>query len=163
MPLSTDVNLPKQHPARFPDKCVVCGGPPNTTVRLITGSIGWWTWLLWWFGMPFMVRVPTCTTCGWKLHLQRWLSLLLTIGVTVAVYFLIWPLVSDQVPRALRKWVMMGLALLCLMPLFLYEVFKPAAISITAYSDSVDYEFRNEELALEFAALNQDAEWVKIS
>ena len=35
--------------------------------------------------------------------------------------------------------------------------------NVTACSDSVDYEFRDEDLAFEFAQLNDDAEWVKVS
>src|SRR2546428_353963 len=126
MPLSTDVNLPKHHKARFPDKCVICGCPsPRSTVRVITGTIGWWTWLLWTFGRPFVVKVPACTLCGWRLHLQRLASLLVTIGLVFATLWLVWPLFSDHVPRAARKWVVMGLALLCVAPQVIYEVFFP--------------------------------------
>ena len=163
MPLSTDVNLPKQHKARFPDKCVVCGyTSPPSTVRLITGTIGWWSWLLWVFGKPFTVKAPACTVCGWRLHLQRLVSLFITIGLIVVAFWFLWPLVSDQLPRTARKWIMMGLALLCLAPQIFYEVYFPQPFDITAYSDSVDYEFRDEDMAYEFADLNEDATWVKI-
>lgn len=81
MPYSTDVNLPRNHKARFPDKCVVCGrSSPESTVRLITGSIGWWTWLLWHFGGVFTVTAPACSSCGRRLHLKRFESLLVIIA-----------------------------------------------------------------------------------
>lgn len=78
MPLSADVNLPKDHPPRFADKRVLCGrASPMSSVRVVTGSIGWWSWLLWAYGKPFTFRAPACRRCGWLFHLQRLLSLLL--------------------------------------------------------------------------------------
>jgi hypothetical protein len=163
MPLTTDVNLPKSHKARFPDKCVVCGRPsPESTVRLITGTMGWWTWLLWHFGWPFTVKAPACTFCAWRLYAGRLVSLLITIALCVITLWLVWPLFSDQVPRPARKWAMMGLILVCSSPYFIYQVFFPQPFDITAKSESVDYEFRDGDMAYEFAELNQDAEWVKI-
>jgi hypothetical protein len=163
MPLSTDVNLPKSHKARFPNKCVVCGRPsPESTVRLITGTIGWWTWLLWHFGESFTVRAPACASCGWRLHLQRLAGLLVTIGLVVVALWLVWPLVSEQVPRAARKWIALGLALICISPQIIWRTLFPYPFDITCFADSVDYEFRDEDIAQEFAELNQDAEWVKI-
>jgi hypothetical protein len=164
MPVSTDVNLPRRHKARFPDKCVVCGCPsPGSTVRLMTGTIGWWTWLLWHFGRRFTVRAPACAACAWRLHLGRLASVLITIALCAIVFWLVWPLISVQLPHPARKWVMMGAALICLTPYFLYQVLFPHPFDITAHSDSVDYEFRDEDMAYEFADLNHDAEWVKIT
>ena len=55
---STDINLPRTHSPRFPDRCVVCRcHTPNFHVRLITSSIGWWTWLFWWWGKPSSQRL----------------------------------------------------------------------------------------------------------
>lgn len=163
MPLSTDVNLPKKHKACFPNRCVVCGcSAPNSTVRLITGAIGWWTWLLWVFGKPFTVNAPACISCGWRLYLERFVNLLITVGLIVISIHYLWPLISDQFPRAVRKWIMMGLSLLCLAPQLIYKVFFPSPFEITAYSNSVDYEFRDEDMAYEFAELNESTAWVKI-
>ena len=163
MPLSTDVNLPKAHNARFPNRCVVCGcADPGSTVRLITGSIGWWTWLLWMFGNPFSVKAPACTWCGLRLHLNRLVSLLITLGLIAVAFVYLWPLVSDEFPRLARKWIMMGMALLCLVPQVIYELFFPHPFDITAHANSVDYEFGDAVMAYEFAKLNEDAAWVKI-
>ena len=41
------------------------------------------------------------------------------------------------------------------MPVILWEVFDPRAIDLTAYSTTVDYEFRDPADAAEFAALNR--------
>ena len=44
----------------------------------------------------------------------------------------------------------------------LYESFCPHPFDLTAYSKSVDYEFSDEEMAHEFAELNNDAAWLRI-
>ena len=58
---------------------------------------------------------------------------------------------------------MMGLALVCLLPQFIFEVFFAKPFDITAYADSVDYEFTSKEYAVDFAMLNVDAGWVKVN
>ena len=163
MPLTTDVNLPKTHTATFPTRCVRCNeDPEGNSLKIGTNSIGWWTALLWSFGSRFSVSVPACRGCGLRIRIQR-------IGGTVAILviaalfmFLVWPHLEDFIPRAFRKWAAMGLLLLCISPWFLWEVFFPPSFEITAYSESVDYEFRDSFYAHEFADLNQDAEWVRI-
>lgn len=57
---------------------------------------------------------------------------------------------------------MLLLGFVCLIPQFVYEAFFPQPFNITAYSESVDYEFRDEDSAIEFANLNDDAEWIEI-
>ena len=56
-----------------------------------------------------------------------------------------------------------GLALVCLLPQFMFEVFFAKPFDMTAYADSVDYEFTSKDHAVEFATLNCDAEWVKVN
>jgi len=164
MAMSTDVNLPKHHKAQFPDQCVVCKAEsPDSKVRLITGTTGWWSWLLWMFGKPFSVQAPACRRCSWQLHFQRFGSLLLTLALIYVAFWHVWPLLKIEVARPLQKWIMLGIALVCLLPQIFYEVVFPHPFSITAFSNSVDDEFRDEELAIEFANLNADADWVKIS
>src|SRR5262245_22627311 len=117
MALPTDVSLPRSHSARFPDRCVVCHrDEPTSQTRIITGTLGWWTWLLWWFGKPFLVKVPTCPVCGWRLHASRLLSLLVSIGILVAAYYWIWPSFKDLVPHGLRRPVQIAIVLVCLLP-----------------------------------------------
>jgi hypothetical protein len=164
MALSTDINLPRAHAARFPNRCVVCDKlGPASHVRLMTGTLGWWTWLLWWWGKPFVVKAPACGGCGWKLHGLRLLSLCVTIAIGAAMLWLIWPTVKDMVPRGLQKWAMMGLALVCLVPKLIFDIFYAKPFEITAYADNVDYEFASQDYAVKFAMLNIDAEWVKVN
>ena len=163
MPLSTDVNLPRNHPASFPSVCVRCGeDPANKTVRLWTHTLGWWTWVPWMFGRGFTTDVPACASCRWRIRLQRVGGLIITLAVAAAFMFLVWPYFGDLVARPIRKWVAMGSIFVCLTPYLLWETFFPPSIDITAYSNSIDYEFRDSDYAYEFAALNDDAAWVKI-
>ncbi len=163
MPLSTDVNLPREHVVRFPQRCVRCNADnEGRLIRLWTHTIGWWTWVFWMFGRPFSVRVPACSPCSRVIRCQRLGGLAITIGVTIVFLYFGWPWLDDFVARPIRKWVAMLAVILCLMPCFLWELFLPPAIDITAYSDNVDYEFRDPDYALEFAILNRDAEWVKV-
>ena len=58
---------------------------------------------------------------------------------------------------------MAGLALLAVSPQIIYELFYPKPFDVTAKSDSVDYEFTNEEVATDFAMFNLDAAWIKVN
>ncbi len=86
------------------------------------------------------------------------------LSITIAAVFMlfVWPHVDDFVARPVRRWVAMGLILICLAPYLVWETFFPPSIDITAFSESVDYEFRDSAYAHEFAELNRDAEWIKI-
>lgn len=54
----------------------------------------------------------------------------------------------------LKRWLVIGIVLVFLMPLALWETFFPPPFDITVCSDTVDYEFRDPDCAVEFAALN---------
>jgi hypothetical protein len=163
MSLSTDVNLPRSHAPQFPDRCVVCGAnEPKSTVTLLTGTQGWWTWILWTFGWPLIVKAPACRWCGWRLHIGRLCGLILTIAITLAAIWYVWPHMSAFVPRSIKIWAQAGLALTCLLPYILYQVFFPRPFDITAFSDSVDYSFRDRKAAFTFAISNSDAAWTKV-
>ncbi len=164
MALSTDVNLPRKHAARYPARCVRCGGENDgRTIRLWTHTIGWWTAIFWIFGWRFTTLAPACAKCSWRIRAQRIGGLLVTLAVAALFMTFIWPYLDDFVTPSLRKWVAMGLIIICLAPYFLWEIIYPPAIDITAFKDSVDYEFKDSAFAYEFAELNRDAEWVRIS
>ena len=157
MPLSTDVNLPKSHAPVFPDRCVACGvGSPDDSIRVATRAIGWWTVAFWHPGRRFTAQVPACTPCRRRMQRQKWLRLGIgglfgAVGVGVAV----WLLHGQRVP--FRQWLALGIALACMLPYLLWEVCFPRPIDLTAYSETVDYEFRDAGYAEEFAALNGTA------
>jgi len=154
MPISTDVNLPKSQLPFFPDRCVACGADaPDASYRVGTNAIGWWTLAFWSFGRRFRVDVPACDSCRDRMCRAWWLRLavnavVVAIGVGLALYLLRW----YQGP--FKRWFALGIALICLLPVILWEVFFPRPIDLTAYADTVDYEFRDPEYAEEFAELN---------
>ncbi len=157
-----DVNLPKSHSPVFPERCVRCGANSESySLRIWTHSIGWWT-VLGVFGRGFKVRVPACRGCGLRIRVQRVGELIAIFTITILVMFFVGPFLDEVVPRALRRWVAVGLVVVCMSPWFFWENFFPPYIGMTAYSKSVDYEFRDFDYASDFAELNSDAEWVKI-
>ena len=90
MPQSTDVNLPRNHSARFPSSCVRCGDDPaNGTVRLWTHTIGWSTWVFWMFGRGFSTHAPACAGCGWRIRFQRVGGVLLTLAIAGVFLFFV--------------------------------------------------------------------------
>lgn len=157
MPVSTDVRLSKFHPPVFQDRCVACGaGSPGATYRAGTSAIGWGTWALGTLGRRHTVEVPACVPCRGRMRRQRWLQLavnaaVIVVGVAVAGSLLQW----YQGP--FKRWLVMGVVLGCLLPLLVWETFFPRPFDMTAFSDTVDYEFRDPDYAIEFAALNQPA------
>ena len=87
---------------------------------------------------------------------QRWLQLAVNAvviagGVAVAGSLLRW----NQGP--FKRWLMLGIVLVCPVPVFLWETFYPRPFDMTAYSGTVDYEFLDPDYAAEFAALNRSA------
>lgn len=88
--------------------------------------------------------------------------MLLTIPTTIVALVVVWPQFQNSVPRGLRRWAMMCLALACLIPQIIFEASDAAPFDITAYTDSVDYEFASEDYAFDFSLLNHEAEWIKI-
>lgn len=158
-----NVNLPRSFEATFPQRCVVCERDnPGSSARIVTSSVGWWSLFTWWWGKPFAVKAPACSFCAWKLQWLRFVSLVvMLVTVTLALWF-VWPAVQGAIPRALQKMAMMGIALLCLLPQVLFEVFYARPFDVTAFEESVDYEFTSKRYAADFAVLNYGAEWVKI-
>ncbi len=155
MALSTDITLPRTQTPVFPDRCVACGVPcPETFIRVGTHSIGWWTILFWTHGARFSVNVPTCEPCRGKMIRQRWVRLaveaiFVAVGVSVAVYVL-----GGSLRGPLKRWLALLIVLLCMLPWFVWELVFPRPIDLTAYAHSVNFEFRDEDYAEEFAELN---------
>jgi hypothetical protein len=155
MSVSTDINLPKGHLPVFPDRCVACGADhPLGVYRTSTNAIGWWTLAFWSFGRRFTVEVPACEPCRNRMRRQRWVqftvdAIVIVIGVSAAMSLL------QSYHGPFKKWLILGIALLCLLPVVLWETFFPRPFDMTAFTDTVDYEFRDAAYAQEFALLNE--------
>lgn len=55
-----------------------------------------------------------------------------------------------------RQYVGVALACLVLLPYFVWEALFPPPFDITAYSDRIEYEFKDPVYAAEFAELNMN-------
>jgi hypothetical protein len=144
------VRLPRPVAAVFPDRCVVCRGTsPGSTTRIVardsfSEGVG-----------PFVVRVPCCRACAARLHAGLLWSLfrgVLVVAGAIAIGG--WFLLSRL------GWWLTALAVLglCCIGFFLVAVWnrlRPAAFSVDPHLTVIDYEFRDSELAREFALLNE--------
>ena len=154
MPLSSNVRLPLTQRAVFPDRCVRCGNlGPDDTIHVCTNAIGWWTIVLWIFGRRYCVEVPVCYPCGRQMRREKWRERILSWG---------WAVIGVAIALALfgayegpfKIWLIFGVAMLCMTPFFLWETLFPPSIDLTAFSATMDYQFRDNEYANEFADLN---------
>jgi hypothetical protein len=155
---STNVTLTKSHTPIFPPCCVVCGAPnPGKTARFVTWGVRWWVWLIFLPSEFFSVKVPACPFCGWRLQFVRLLNSVIIIAAALVAAWYIWPYVKDHVPRGLRLWAQVGIALFVLLPKFIYDVVYPPAFDATIEKDRVTYEFRHPGVAAMFAGQNRNA------
>jgi hypothetical protein len=150
------VNLPKSHAAVFPTRCIRCGAAgPGSTWQVSTRAIGWWTILFQSSGPRYTVDVPACASCGGQLR-RRALArtflewALIIVGVGLAMWALGWQ------AAGWRKWAVLVLGLLALLPLLIRDEFFPPLLDLTAYSETVDFDFRDTGYADEFRKLNED-------
>ena len=154
MGMSTDVTLPRSQIARFPDRCVRCiAADPGHSLEFAERSIGWWTLVFWMKGSRVRVEVPCCAPCRVRLKRQRRLRQVAAWLRVILAVFVAFQLIGFG-DGPLRKWLVMGVALLLLTPLFLWEVFRPPPFDLTPYSKRVEYEFKDLAYAMEFAELN---------
>src|SRR5262245_2488421 len=134
MPVSTNVNLPKTRVAAFPNRCIACGSDqPDASYRVTTHAVGWWTVLLWHWGQRFSVDVPACASCRGTMRRQYWLRLLVTLGF-VALGVLVAGSLLQWYHGPFKKWLALGIALVCLLPVILWETFFSRPIDLTAYA-----------------------------
>ena len=163
MALSTDIKLPRSHEPVFPPICVVCECPePESSLKLVSGTMGGLSCLIGLWHRPLTVRAPACRRCAWKLHAGRTTSVALTILIAILAVVVLWSPIAQALPPGTRRLARLGIILVCLAPVIAYEVFCPRAFEVTPYSESVDYEFSSQSQALAFAAANCHAPWVEI-
>ena len=149
--LSTDVKLPKSRVPVWPARCVRCGDPPTTKFRVSTHAIGWWT-ALFAFGAKFTADAPACEPCLARMRTQRRLRFVVGLGFLAGGVLIGARWLGGT--SGIRYWLVGLIALGVAAPWILWEVLAPKPIELTAFSDSVDYEFADPEYAAEFAALN---------
>jgi hypothetical protein len=154
MPLSTNIKLPKSVVPIFPDRCVACGFEhPGGFYRASTNAVGWWSFTFWSFGAKFSADVPACGTCSTQLRTQR-LVRLAVLSAFVAVGLIVGFTLLERYHGPFKRWLVTGIAIVAVLPVLLWETLFPPPIDLTAYSETVSYEFRNATYGEEFAELN---------
>lgn len=158
MSLSTEVTLPKNHPPKFPNKCIVCHCAPDSTVKIAHNSqnpiLTFFLPIIWLFGWS-RIEIPICRKCKPRYRIQRWGREIACVVLIIIAIWCIMPLLKDW-PRLTRKIVGGVLVLLAISPYIFAEVFWPRIFETTARKDSVDYEFASADYAAEFHALNAE-------
>jgi hypothetical protein len=164
MATATEVHLPKDHKARFPDRCVVCGAAsPGSTLRLKTSRSCGFGWLAWIFSESYVVDAPACADCARWLRVQRFFDVLLFFVVGGGAAWLAFPYVEQFHLRRLGMKLAVGSAILvAVLPMLTWRAFHPYPIGLSLNAKSLVYEFGDEGAACEFAELNRDADWVEI-
>jgi hypothetical protein len=119
----------------------------------VTHSIGWWTLAFWSFGSLFWAEVPACRRCRGRMIRRRWIGVAVDL-VVAAIGVSIGLAIFRAYAKLAQKWLILPVALACYLPVWLWETFVPKPIALTAYADTVDYEFRDADYAREFAELN---------
>jgi hypothetical protein len=158
MPLTFIVSLPKDRDPQFPMLCIVCQhNQADVRVRLSSHSIGWWLLFTWKFAGLANVTVPACRDCSRLLDRDRFARWLATAGIAIVGLFFMLRIVMEMFGGRVNPatvWLGMFFGLLCLAPLVVWEWKTPLPIELTSYQESVDYIFRHEPYAEEFAKLN---------
>jgi len=147
MSLSTDIKLRRNKVPKFPDNCIACQqAHPNSVLRIYGYPSNWIPVLI----PRAVVDVPVCDSCRQSVIAgrtrRRVVGLFWTLGAATAVFFLF---------GHLHKYYKIGIGMLFLAPLIIWEMVKPLPISLQVRYESITYEFRNEEYATAFAELNK--------
>jgi hypothetical protein len=157
MQLSTEVTLPKNYAPKFPAKCIVCHGTPDSTVKIAHNSqnalLTFLIPILWMFGWS-RVEIPICKECKPRYRLQRWTRELICWAIIIGGFIFIAPHFKDW-PRLTRNIVVLALVFCGVAIWALAEVIWLRIFDTTARSDSIDYEFASPHYAAEFHELNQ--------
>ncbi|MHC4515021.1 MAG: hypothetical protein ACYTKC_21560 [Planctomycetota bacterium] len=155
MAFSSDVRLSRDQEPVFPDLCVHClEENPGDLLEISEGTTCWARFVLWWWpARRHRVSVPACVNCRSACLIPRRLANFFS-SVLVAVAVVAGFLYFGETPRPYRKWLVIGLCILAILPVTVWQVFRPPPFGMTVFRSSVDYEFRSPDYAQEFARLN---------
>src|SRR3954469_24881078 len=113
MKLSTELTLPRDYVPKFPAKCIVCHGTPDSSVKIAHNSqnpvLTFLIPLLWIFGWS-RVEIPICKACQPRYWLQRWSRELIWAVIILGAFFFLSPHFNSW-PRSTRNIVILVLVL----------------------------------------------------
>jgi len=155
---ATEVTLPRDLVPVFPDACVVCEEPPDSTTKICQNSSD----ALASFVMPIValfgwsrVEFPICSGCKTRFYFQRWGRMTICFSIVAATIVLAYPYFEDW-DSFTRKLVVAGIAMLALIPYIIFEIFVPPSFTTTARKTTTVYEFSSYDIGYEFYELNQE-------
>jgi hypothetical protein len=158
----TTVSLPAGHDVRFPELCVCCGvSGADGKIRLASFKSDL-SWLREGASRSYLAKAPICRRCKNRIYFRQLGILLATLAFASAAYWLSRPLFIQIVSPTLRRLATLGTMLICIVPVCIWEVFRPPAFDVSTSGGAVDYEFRDAAVAAEFAVANSHAEWMKL-
>ena len=152
MAFTKQVNLPKDHVPIFPDRCVACGQPAPTEKLHVRDEFFGWPWAS---KKHIDVAAPVCEWCLGSVRRQRWLRVAsLWVGIIGGIALAFWLTWDWHMARLARKLVAVGGAIAGAAPFVLWQIFVPSPFAMTAFVNTVSYEFSDADYARDFAALN---------
>ncbi|MFT4514526.1 MAG: hypothetical protein ACI91B_003237 [Planctomycetota bacterium] len=162
MPMSTDISLPKEQEPVFPPLCCRClASDPEHKVRVSASRFSWaqlffvWIWL---FRKSVKHEVPLCDACRGPVRWRKSLEILVLVAVAVLALTFVVPWIKSMgLSRQWQKIATYGGAFVFAIPYILWCVFRPPAFHMTVGDEHVEYEFADEDYAMQFAACNPGA------
>lgn len=159
----TKVSLPSEFSPSFPETCVCCGAnSPTAQIRLADFKSDL-TWAKWGSLRRFLAKAPICRRCKDRVYLRQLLILAATVAICFLAYWLLQPLVAQINSPMLRRFVMIGALLLCCAPVWVWEALRPPPFDVTMRDGMIDYEFRDVDIAIQFAFANRQAAGIMLN
>ncbi len=161
---SHDVTLPIGVPPEWPPVCVRChAADPPGTFRVRGSRVGWdqILTLSWAVGSRPVIEAPACIECARLLRRERRIagiaSWLMCIPLAAMGFWLVHLLGYLQGPYR-RWWGLLG-AMICCLPVIIWEALHPRTFDVTVRHGKIDYEFRDKVYAAMFACANNASVW----
>ncbi len=156
--MSIRVTLDASRPARFPDRCVLCGKRgPGDSLELSTNPHGDWRTFFALDDGGRTASVPACAGCRELMErqsqLRRW-----GVLVAVVISFVLYAVLLYCYHGPLVNVVRAGGLVFFMLPHFVWEALFPLPIDVTAAKSSITYSFEYDIYAIEFKRLNRPAE-----
>jgi hypothetical protein len=149
------IKLPRDHVPIFPDRCVGCGRGSLTKRKVKTHTVGVLSVATFHQGDRFTIAIPCCRACSMRMRSRMATGIVFFVPLAMVFGWLAL-IVSHQ--YHLGSWAKRGVIALFLavstLPLILWHIFLPPPFDVTAFVESVDYDFRDLSYAVEFAKLN---------
>ena len=159
MPRAATIQLPIGMKPAFPDRCVVCSAShPSSSARVITidallsplfGTAEW-----------FPRQVPCCKECRYRFYFVRIGRAIRTIviGVVWLFFGLFYLLQQLHLSGVACGLITLGGISISLFTVTIWELLHPLALEVEVSRGNAIYSFRDHDLALAFASLNDAAE-----